>query len=95
MGEPALLTGRAVRVSTRRAPEALLRSIRLGEDARIELKAVVLAGERVKEPGREQLFRFDEQAVAYRGRSVLEKLGGAVPARRAVRIDPMNVLLEA
>ena len=37
------------------SPEALLRSIRLGEGAHLELKEVVFAGKRVKGPGNEQL----------------------------------------
>ena len=55
------------------APEELLRSIRLGEGAHLELKEVVFAGERVKGPGREQLA--DELAAfanAHGGRECVD-----------------------
>ena len=44
------------------APEALLRSIRLGEGAHLELKEVVFAGKRVKGPAREQ---FADELAAF------------------------------
>ena len=53
--------------------EALLRSIRLGEGAHLELKEVVFAGKRVKGPGREQLA--DELAAFANGHGGVLVLG--------------------
>ena len=55
------------------SPEALLRSIGLGENAHLELKEVVFAGERIKGPGREQLA--DELAAFANGRGGVLVLG--------------------
>ena len=53
--------------------EALLRSIRLGEGAHLELKEVVFAGKRVKGPAREQLA--DELAAFANGHGGVLVLG--------------------
>ena len=55
------------------APEALLRSTRLGEGAHLELKEVVFAGKRVKGPAREQLA--DELAAFANGHGGVLVLG--------------------